>query len=335
MARTRMSTVTALVVLVSTAVAASASATHHPRHADVPGQTAHRPANGRVSFGTPDPSVGDVTLWTARVDGTHRRRLTREPSFFSDWSPDGLQIAYDFLDRLGREHIATIRPNGGHRRQITFGAGIQEVPKWSPNGRWITFDASPVSGDDPSFSTSIWIMRPDGSHQRRVTRAGFDIEPVFSGDGSKVAFGRITGGNANGEQLEAVYVVNAHGTHLRRVVAPRAGLEHPDWSPDGRWITFNIEPQTAGTPTAGAILAVHPNGRRLHILRRATAHLGFFKAVWSPDGRKLLSGCHDARDGLDKLCVIDAAGGRAWITLSRSPFPVNFPAWGTRAAARG
>ena len=294
----------------------------------------HHAANGRISFAQFDPAVGDTTLWTARVDGTHRRRLTLRQSSDPDWSPNGRRIAYDFFDSTGNEHIATVRPNGRNRRQITSGRGIQEEPKWSPSGRWITFDASPVTPDDPSFSTSIWIMHPDGSHQRRVTRSGFDVEPVFSPNGSEIAFGRITGANANGEQLEAVYIVSANGTHLRRVVSPRAGLEHPDWSPNGRWITFNIEPRTSKTAAAGAVLAVHPNGRGLHILRRATRRLLFFHAVWSPDGRKMLSGCHDLRDDLDKLCVINAATGRARITLSAAPFPVNVPAWGPRARAR-
>jgi hypothetical protein len=287
------------------------------------------PVNGRISFGSPDPAVGDFTLWTARPDGTHRRRLTHEPSFFSDWSPDGRRIAYDFVDPAGNEHVATIRPDGRGRRQISFGHGIQEIPRWSSDGGSITFDASPVSPDNPAFSTSIWIMHADGSHRRRVTRSGFDVEPVFSPDGGRIAFGQITSFNARGEQLSAIGLTGIHGRHVRRVVRPLPGLEHPDWSPNGRWITFNIEPNTASR-WAGAILAVHPNGRGLHVLRSATARLSFFKAVWSPDGRKILSGCNDMRDGLDKLCILDVASGRVHITLSRAPFPVNFPAWGAR-----
>jgi TolB protein len=314
------------------AVGASSADAMHRATPVAAGRTQQGPLNGRISFGSPDPKIGDVTLWTARVDGTDRRRLTHEPSFFSDWAPSGRSIAYDFFNgATGEGHIAIIRPDGRGRRQITFGRGLQEVPRWSPDGRWITFDSSPVAPDNPSFSTSIWIMRPDGSDTRRITRGGFDVEPVFSPSGAKVAFGRIAGTNASGDQLEALDVVNVTGKLLRRVIPARAGLEHPDWSPDGRWITFNIEPLTAGTAAAGAILAVHPNGRGLHILRRATARLRFFKAVWSPDGRKMLSGCHDLRDDLDKLCVIDVASGQVHITLSRSPFPVNFPGWGPQA----
>src|SRR3954454_3911406 len=316
-----------LVACVSSAAAMRAG----PRTAT--GEAQHEPMNGRISFGSPDPHVGDITLWTARVDGTHRRRLTHQPSFFSDWAPSGRRIAYDFVDAAGNEHIATIRPDGHERRQITFGHGIQEVPRWSTDGKRIAFDAAPILPDDPSFSTSIWTVRADGSQRRRVTHGGFDVEPVYSRNGWKIAFGRLTGTNANGEQLSALYTVNNDGAHLRRVVSARAGLEHPDWSPDGRWITFDIEPLTATATAAGSILAVHPNGRGLHVLRPATKRLEFFKAVWSPDGRKMLSGCHDRRDDLDKLCVVDIASGRVHITLSRSPSPVNYPAWGPRPGA--
>jgi TolB protein len=320
------------VLLLSVGLAASAAAAY-ARHAGAAPGREHRPVNGRITFGSPDPSVGDFALWTARADGTDRRRLTHEPSFFSDWSPSGRRIAYDFVDAAGNEHVATIRPDGEGRRQITFGHGIQEVPRWSPSGRWIAIDASPLSPDNPRFSTSIWIVRPDGSDRRRVTHTGFDVEPVFSPGGGGIAFGRITGFTANGGQLSAIDVVDVRGGHPRRVVAPIKGLEHPDWSPDGRWITFNVEPDIPG-PRAGAVLAVHPNGRDLHILRAATARLSFFKAVWSPDGRKLLSGCFDRRDNLDKLCTIDVASGRVHITLSRSLLPVNYPAWGPRAGRR-
>jgi Tol biopolymer transport system component len=161
----------------------------------LPAAAHDRPTNGRITFGRFDPELGDFSIWAANPDGTHQRRLTHVPSFFSDWSPDGHRIAFDFVDDTG-VHIATMDPNGRHVRQLTFGEGIQEVPKWSPDGRWITFDASPDFPDAPGFHTDIWIMRADGSHKRQLTRGAFDVEPVFSPDGRRIAFGRITGVDA-------------------------------------------------------------------------------------------------------------------------------------------
>jgi Tol biopolymer transport system component len=190
----------------------------------LPAAAGGRPENGQISFARFDPALGDWSIWAANPDGSHQRRLTHVPSTFSDWSPDGRRIAFDFADDTG-VHIATMDPNGRNVRQLTFGQGIQEVPDWSPDGRWITFNASPLFPDEPGFHTDIWIMRADGSGARQLTSGGFDVEPVFSPDGRHIAFGRIT--NDADVPEEALYVMRSDGTRGREVVPPTLGLEHP------------------------------------------------------------------------------------------------------------
>jgi Tol biopolymer transport system component len=284
-----------------------------------------RPANGQITFGRFDPALNDYSIWAANPDGTHQRRLTHVPSFFSDWSPGGRRIAFDFAGGTG-EHLATMDPNGRHMRQLTFGNGIQEIPKWSPDGRKITFDASLKLPDQPGFHTDIWTIRPDGTGASQLTRGAFDVEPVYSPDGRWIAFGRIT----HDAQIPdvAIYVMHTDGTHLRQVVPSTSGLEHPDWSPDGRWITFDIAPEA---PNA-AVMAVHPSGSGLHTIRRSDNRFELFKPVWSPDGRKFLVGCHDVQAQIDKLCVMTANGRNLHIVVA-TPDPVNFPAWGSHPPA--
>jgi dipeptidyl aminopeptidase/acylaminoacyl peptidase len=291
----------------------------------VPAGASGAPENGRITFGRLDPALGATSLWTADIDGTRQRRLTREASFFSDWSPSGTRVAFDFEDATG-VHIATVRPDGTDRRALTSAPGVQEAPDWSPDGRWIAYDAYDPA--QPVFSTSIWVMRADGSGARQVTRGGFDVEPVFSPDGTRIAFGRLTDDSPAG-QLEALYVVNTDGTGLRQVIAPRAGLEHPDWSPDGRSLIVNIGPEYADAADAGAVLSIRPDGRGLHVLRPPTSHLRFFKATWSPDGRQLLMGCFDTRVGRDRVCTSTATGNQVRVLGLGSEW-VNFPAWGPR-----
>jgi Tol biopolymer transport system component len=213
-------------------------------------------------------------------------------------------------------------PNGRHVRQLTFGPAIQEIPKWSPDGRRIAFGAPPIFPGEPGFHTDIWIMRADGTHKRQLTRGGFDGEPVFSPDGRRIAFARIT---HDAEIADAaIYVMNTDGSHLRQVVPSTFGLEHPDWSPDGRWISFNIAPTTPDQ----AVMAVHPNGEGLRVIRRSDNRFELFKPVWSPDGRKFLVGCFDVRAQMDKLCVMNANGRNLHVVVATPDF-VNFPAWGT------
>lgn len=282
-----------------------------------------RVTNGDLSFSRFDPALGDFSVWVADPNGAHQRRLVSTPSHASDWSPDGSRIAYDFATPTGDGHIATIAPDGTWNRQLTFEAGLQEIPRWSPDGRSIAYDASTKLPGQPGFQTDVWVMRADGSHPRQLTSGHFDVEPVFSPNGQQIAFGRIT--HDADVATEALYVMQADGSHLRQVVPPTFGLEHPDWSPDGRWLSFDIAPEASGP----AVMAVHPDGHDLHVIRASDARLRLFKPAWSPDGQRFLVGCHDVRADLDRLCVMNA-DGRDLHVLVVAPVPLNSPAWGPR-----
>ena len=285
---------------------------------------AHKTQNGSIAFGRLDPAINDFSLWVSKSNGTSQKRITEGPANFSDWSPDGSRIAFDFPDETG-VHIATIAPDGTGQRTLTANAGVQEAPDWSSDGKWIAYNS--FTFDTGPSAISIWIMRADGSDARMLTEGAIDVEPVFSPDGSKLAFGRIVGDSPQG-QLEAIYVVNADGTGLREVVPARAGLEHPDWSPDGRSIVFNIAPENPVAADTGAIMSVQPDGQRLHVLVPGTKELRFFKPSWSPDGHRLLAGCNDTKTGLDMLCLI-SAGGKARVVVGGTTH-VNFPSWGPK-----
>jgi hypothetical protein len=95
-------------------------------------------------------------------------------------------------------------------------------------------------------------------------------------------------------------VVNTDGTGLHQVVAPRSGLEHPDWAPQGAggWITFNIAPEAPDAPGSGLIMVVRPNGSGLLILRAPSV-------------------------------ASNAHGSNLTTIISAETDHVNFPAWGS------
>lgn len=142
----KTASVAVLAMILSLAGVVSAEASNENR------DETHEPTNGLIAFGRFDPSLNDLSLWVATADGSHQKRVTEGPANFSDWSPNGSRIAFDYANESG-VHIGTIAPDGSKRRALTDLPGIQEVPKWSPDGRSIVYDA--FHFDQDTFSISI------------------------------------------------------------------------------------------------------------------------------------------------------------------------------------
>ncbi len=163
--------------------------------------------------------------------------------------------------------------------KVTFDAGLQVTPSFSPDEKSIVYASSQSGNYD------IWMKPIGAGNAVQVTRdPAHDWEPALSPDGSLVAFRseRGTGG---------LYVVPPTGGFEKRVST--FGFE-PQWSPDGTQILFmksrllahglytvqlNDAPprpidvaQVFKEPGA-AIVGWHPDGRRLVFLRNAFQQL--------------------------------------------------------------
>ena len=110
--------------------------------------------------------------------------------------------------------------DGSDQHRISFDAGRNGTPVWSPRGDLIAF--SNQSGD----SFHIGVMRTDGSGARIISNGWEDEGPTWAPNGRVLMFSRTLRGG-HGSQIWSIDVT---GRNEQRVQTP-GDASDPAWSP--------------------------------------------------------------------------------------------------------
>lgn len=297
-----------------------------------------------------------VESWVMNADGSDQRRANTEIKDLLNgvWSPDGTKVVFRIEGDDKNLYLADA--NGENRITLPFAGGNMD---WSPDSTRFVHQESTktkkgvflysletgedkkliddVSAVDPSFSydgkqiafvsyrdqnTEVYVMNADGSNIRRITNhPAFDNYPVFSPDGTAIAFQS----NRENERTE-IYLQNLNNDSPPRKIssfAAETGMGPKSWSDDGTemflWTEKNGKAQISRVkvdPYPATIVLSEGGGLRMPRL--------------SPDGRLMLYQEHQ-QDGSIAVRFVDL-GTKETRTIYKSspgtpPDYVLSPAW--------
>lgn len=202
---------------------------------------------GRVAFTSDALGNYDIYILDVATGEAIPVAISPERDIDPVWSPTGEQLAFASARNNPNElDIFLVNADGSGLRQLTFVAGFEVNPAWSPDGRTIAYHGN-QTGD---FDIYLYDLE-SGTTTNITNNPGIDFQADWSPDGQQIAFASQRTGNSE------IWIMNRDGSQPRQLTNWRGSNQwHPRWSPDGQTILFVSDRDEIG----GAIYAVLVSG---------------------------------------------------------------------------
>ena len=148
-----------------------------------------------------------------------------------DVSPDGKTIVFDLLGNIYKMPIS-----GGTTTVLRSGLAYEVQPRFSPNGKYISFTSDAEGGNN------IWVMTADGKDAKSITKEKYRLlnNAVWSPDGkSVVARKHYTSTRSVGAGEMWQYPLSGTaGLRLTKRKNDQQDVNDPSISPDGKYLYY-------------------------------------------------------------------------------------------------
>jgi eukaryotic-like serine/threonine-protein kinase len=141
------------------------------------------------------------------------------------FSRDGKSIAYvTLLDST----LWTSQADGGQKIQLTYPPDHAALPRWSPDGKQITYMGSSLGKPWKAYV----ISAQGGTPEDILPGSSTEGDPSFSPDSTRVVFAT---GEPDAQKKSDIRIIDL-ATRQITTVPGSDGMFSPRWSPDGRYL---------------------------------------------------------------------------------------------------
>ena len=204
----------------------------------------------------PLPSSGERVAWSpdgrslaylSATEGPETDNANGDPMVITRYlfKPTATEGLTRFNDNK-RLHIFVVDVASRAARQLTNGPHYEHSINWSPKGDQILFVSNREANADKVFNYDIFtVTSRDGIVKRLTSTKSAEYEPVWSPDGTRIAFSGTTRELTSSETTKEdthVWVMRSDGSariEVGQSIDNRQGP--PQWSPDGRQLYFTLQ----------------------------------------------------------------------------------------------
>ncbi|HMI51872.1 MAG TPA: S9 family peptidase [Candidatus Saccharimonadales bacterium] len=299
---------------------------------------------------------------TIAIDDIYRMAKVGSPQV----SPDGNWVAYTVttIDKEAdrrRTALWMVNWEGTQDLQLTFGKQSSSSPKWSPDGKYLSF----LSSDGEKGKTQIWLLDRRGGAPRPLTNVKENIgDYQWSPDGKRILlemsesddvdpgdvkkdgaapkapkpivldryhFKHDVGGYITAGSRSRLFLFEVDGGKLETLTSDR-NFDDTDaeWSPDGKQIAFvsNHEKDPDQSPYNEIyVVDAHAGAAPRKVVSAYSA--GGQRLSWSPDGSLIayLLGYEAKYNAynMNRLAVVTVANGTSHVLTEKFDRGVSSP----------
>lgn len=203
-----------------------------------------------------------------------------------DVSPDGKQIVFDILG-----DIFIMPMKGGKTKLLAGGHAYEHQPRFSPDGRKISFTS------DAGGADNIWVMDANGENKKQITKENFRLlnNAYWTPDGNYlVARKHFTSGRSLGAgEIWLYHISGGEGIQLTKRKNDQQDVGQPTVSPDGQYVYYSEDVYPGGSfqynkdPNSQVYAIKRYDRESGSIENLITGSGGAISPTPSPDGKQL------------------------------------------------